>query len=160
MSLWFQASKRNILKMILRSSSIFVLSVQNFRKRPRNNTNRNQPWPSINTLEKVLITGTWELLFILLFTFFYHHLFPQTHFYLHPHRLPAITTLLSRFINSFSFFSFLLNPSTLLPWPRAVCLVSIYDSVSILLVSSVCSLNYIYRFNHIVLVFLWLDSFT
>ena len=56
---------------------------------------------------------------------------------------PAISTLLSR---SMSPFLFLLNLSTLCSPPLS-CHPAIYVSVSILLVSSVCSLDCTYKWN-------------
>ena len=47
-----------------------------------------------------------------------------------------------------------------LPPAIAAILLSIYESVSMLHVSSVCSLDSTYEWNHIVLVFLWLAYFT
>ena len=67
---------------------------------------------------------------------------------------PTIAPLLSM---SMGPFSYLLNPS---PAPWAVILLSVYESVSILLVSSVCSLDSTYEWNHMLLVFVWLDYFT
>ena len=51
---------------------------------------------------------------------------------------PAITTLLSM---SMSPFSFPLYPSTLIPLPIAAILFSIYESLFVLIVSSVCLLD-------------------
>ena len=67
----------------------------------------------------------------------------------------AITTLLSM---SMIPFTILLNPSTRHTTPRAVSLLSL--GLSILLVSSVCLLDSIDEWNHMVLVFLWLAYFT
>ena len=74
----------------------------------------------------------WSLLY-----FFHYHLVS-----LYPCP-PAIPTLLSM---SVSPFSFLLNPSTRLPPSPTIChLLSIYESVPIFLVSSVCSLDSTYE---------------
>ena len=63
-----------------------------------------------------------------------------------PPRPPStITTLLSMSMNSPSFFLFCsIPPLPQLPTPRAVSLLSTYESVSILLVSSVSSLDSTY----------------
>ena len=58
--------------------------------------------------------------------------------------------------DSFVFFAWFLNT----PAARTILLLSIYVSVSILLVSSVCPLTSTYEWNHMVFVFLWLDNFT
>ena len=47
---------------------------------------------------------------------------------------------------------YLISP---LPTPRVVNLLSMYESVSIMLVSFVCSLGSTYEWNHRVFVFLW-----
>ena len=64
----------------------------------------------------------------------------------------AITTLPSL---SMSFFSvcFLLCPSNpyICPTPRAVSLLSIYESISVLLVCSISSLDFTCEWNHMVL---------
>ena len=57
---------------------------------------------------------------------------------------PWSSKLLSVSMSSFFFF-FLISPSS--SFPRAVSLLSIYESVSILCVSSVCSLDSIYEWN-------------
>ena len=69
---------------------------------------------------------------------------------------PAITTL----VHVMSPFPFLLHPSTPSPSPRplAVILLSIYESVPISLVSSVCSLDSTYEWNHMVFSSLCLIS--
>ena len=56
---------------------------------------------------------------------------------------PIITTLLSLFLSSFSFLFFTqsLHPPSTSHTLWAVSLLSIYESVSVLLVSSVCSLG-------------------
>ena len=57
--------------------------------------------------------------------------------------------------------SFLLNASThWTPHPTSCQLLLIYESVSVLLVSSICSLDSMYEWNHMVFVFLWLAYFT
>ena len=58
-------------------------------------------------------------------------------------------------------FPFLLNPSTpVLPARNPTSYQpALYKSVSILLVSSFCSSDFTYEWNHIVLVFLWLAYF-
>ena len=65
--------------------------------------------------------------------------------------LPPAVTLLSM---SMSPFSFLLNLSTPNP-PPAVTPLSIYESVPIFLVCSVCSLESTHEWEHTVFVFLW-----
>ena len=76
--------------------------------------------------------------------FFYYHLSPL---YLPS---PTITTLLSMsiFLNSL--------PS---PFSGVVSLLSVYESISILLVSTVCSLDSTYEWHYMVFVFLWLANF-
>ena len=62
-----------------------------------------------------------------------------------------------------SLFSLLLNtsiPNPQPPTPRAVSLLCSYESVSILLVSSVCSLDSTYEWDRMVFDFLWLAYFT
>ena len=62
---------------------------------------------------------------------------------------PSTATLLSASMSSFSFFLFfLLDPSLPTALHRAVSLLSIYESVSVLLVSSVCSLDSTNEWNH------------
>ena len=46
------------------------------------------------------------------------------------------------------------------PTPPSCHLLSIYESISVLLVSSVCLLDSKYEWNHMVFVFLWLAYFT
>ena len=58
---------------------------------------------------------------------------------------------------AFTFFSQLLNP---LPSDRCQAVLCINESVSILLVTLFCSLNSIYKWNHMVLFCLWLAYFT
>ena len=60
--------------------------------------------------------------------------------------------------NLYDFFCSILlhlSPHT----PRAVCLLSIYEPISVLLVSSVCSLDSAHEWNPLVLVFLCLAYF-
>ena len=76
--------------------------------------------------------GDENFLLIFIVLFFHYHL---TFLYLPP---PVITPLLSM---SMSSFSFVLNPSTPYSLPIAVILLSIYECVSIMLVSSVCLLD-------------------
>ena len=62
---------------------------------------------------------------------------------------------------SMSSFSVLMNPSTLQSLPSTSChLLSICESPSVLLVSSVCSLDSTYQWNHRTFVFPWLAYFT
>ena len=79
----------------------------------------------------------------------------STFLYLRPHLGDHHTVV---HVHEFFPFSLLLNPSTpyTQPHPTAVSLLSIYESVSLLLVSSVCSLDSTYEWNHMVFVFLWL----
>ena len=51
-------------------------------------------------------------------------------------------------------FSFLLHPSTLYPPPPLLLSCSLYMSLSIFLVSSVCSSDSTYEWNYVVFVFL------
>ena len=83
-----------------------------------------------------------------------------------PPPLPlVITTLLSMWdiyiytfflLNSFAYFTQLPTP----PFHWQMSVFYIYESVSILLVCLFCSLDSIYEWNHMVLVFLWLAYFT
>ena len=62
------------------------------------------------------------------------------------------------------FFSFLLfssippppHPPTHPSHPNSISLLSFSESVSILLISSFCSLDFTYEWNHVAFVFLWL----
>ena len=56
-------------------------------------------------------------------------------------------------------FCWILPPSKLSPTHNS-CHLALYGPVSILLVSSVCSLDSIYEWNHMLFVFLWLAYFT
>ena len=72
---------------------------------------------------------------------------------------PEFTTLLSRSMSHFFLF-----PWSLSMWPFfrhiAVILLSIYESVCILMVCSVCLLGSTCEWNHVVFGFLWLVYFT
>ena len=90
----------------------------------------------------------------LLYYFYYHLVF----LYPPPHHPPAITIPLSMTMDSFPF---LFNPSKpTFPLALAVLLLSIYESVSILLVSSVCSLDSTNEWNPMIFLFLWLAYVT
>ena len=69
----------------------------------------------------------------------HHHLFPLYPF------LPSttITTLLSMSMSFFLFNSQFLQPHN--TFPIAVSLLSIYESVSVLLISSFCSVDFTYE---------------
>ena len=93
---------------------------------------------------------------------FHHHLLPKPSF-TSPHlSVPWLSPHCYLCPWGFSLFflfdSVLPSPLTQPP-PTAVSLLSIYESVSILLVSSFCSLDSTYEWNHVVLVFLWLKPF-
>ena len=98
---------------------------------------------------QLLCVSCWDYFFLFTFLlyFFHYHLVP-----LYP---AAVTTLLSM---SMCPFSFLLHPSTLYAPLAVICSPS--ESVSVLFVSLVCSLDSTCRWNHMVLVFLWLAYFT
>ena len=95
-----------------------------------------------------------DFLFYIIYTFivFFHYCLSP----LYP--CPTtIATLLSVFTSLFPFCSIPLFPN----WhPRAVSLLSIYESVSVFLVSSVYLLDSTYEWNHMVSVFFWLAYFT
>ena len=78
----------------------------------------------------------------------------STPFYLPPHPLPsAITIMLSVSMRVFCLFSFLFNPYTPTQPPKpptAISLLSMYESVSNLLVSSYCPLDFTYKWNYMV----------
>ena len=82
------------------------------------------------------------------------------HYYLTPlyPASPKIITLFFVSMSPFSFSAQCLHSQH--PSSRAVSLFSIYESVSVLLVSSVCSLDTTYVWNQMVFVFLWLAYFT
>ena len=99
-----------------------------------------------------LWTGYWKLIFKKFYCIFFHyHLVP-----LYP---PEITTLLSMSWVLFPFCSIPSTPNHPHPAPTSCHLLSIYESVFVLLVSSVCSLDSTYKWNHMVFVFLWLAYF-
>ena len=58
------------------------------------------------------------------------------------------------------FFPFTQSLHSLACPPFAVSLLSIYESVSILLATSVCSLDSTHKWNHMVFTFIWLAYFT
>ena len=90
------------------------------------------------------------------FVFYFYCVFPLPFILLIPLPLPTITTLLSMSLTSF----FLFAPSLYHLNPQSCHLLSVYEPVSILLVSSVCSLDSTYEWNYKVFVFLWLAYFT
>ena len=92
------------------------------------------------------------VLFVLILLFFHYHLVPlyfpplsNHHTVVHVHE---------------SFFLFAQSLYPLTSTPLAVILLSIHESVSILPVGSVCSLDSTYEWGHMVFVFLWLAYFT
>ena len=58
----------------------------------------------------------------------------------------------------FPFCSIPSTPNHPHPAPTSCHLLSIYESVFVLLVSSVCSLDSTYKWNHMIFVLLWLTS--
>ena len=90
------------------------------------------------------------IIILIVIVFFHYHLVPLDTL------PPAIATLLSMTISPLFLFApsfHLLTSSS----PLAVILLSIYESVPIFLVSSLCSLDSTYEWNH---VFLSLAYFT
>ena len=88
--------------------------------------------------------------FLIFIVFFHCHLVPLYNLPQSPHCCPSSLVL-------FPFCS--IPPSPHLP-TIAVILLSIYESLSIFFVSSVCSSDSTYKWNHMAFVFLWKAHFT
>ena len=119
-----------------------------------------QSWENLGNLSRVtqLLRDKSRIFFLILLYFSITILYPipsstSAHPTLQsPHCFPCSWVL--------SLFLFLLYPFNHPIPSRAVSLLSFYESVAILLLSSVCSLHSTYERNHMVVVFLWLAYFT
>ena len=90
------------------------------------------------------------LIFIVIFPLPFSPLIPLSHH--NYHTVVHVPESFFLFAQSFHLFTS--------PRPLAVILLSIYGSVPIFLVSSICSLDSTYDWDHTVFVFLWLAYFT
>ena len=98
--------------------------------------------------------------YIIFYCFFFPLPFtpPYILFHFHPPLPNTVDHVQGLFFTFFLFCSILPPPQS--PQPIAVILLPIYESVSILLVSSVCSLDSTHEWNYMVFAFLWLAYFT